>query len=175
MRQIHFSIHTLKNEDGSAIIMALLTLAVLTVIGITSASTSRVELTVVRNEQIYQINFYQAESCANEAAYYIESEADTSNLIPDYSDLGWMNTNDGNLDLSDSGNWVSTGDEDNDNAATSQVGNIQNSNYSAIAKGPRDGSSLDIGSSRLYEFAAYGKSESYNGNAVVEVGYLKRF
>ena len=163
-----------SDEEGSAIVLALLALAALTIIGISSTSTTTVELTVVRNEQIYQVNFYQAESCANEAAYYIESETNTFDLIPDYSDLSWMNEDDDDLDLTDSSNWIATGDDD-DNAGTSQVDNIENANYSTIAKGPRDGSSLDIGASRLYEFSVYGKSESYNGTAVVEIGYLRRF
>ncbi len=167
----------LKNEEGSAIVFALLALAVLTIVGVSSSGISNTELIIVKNELIYQTNFYQAESSANEGAYYIESETNGFELLPDSSGYSWMN--DGNadnpVDLTVSGSWVITGDAATDNAGTSQVKNITNSTYSALANGPRDGSPLDIGSSRLYEFAVFGKSEEYNGSAVVEIGYLKRF
>ncbi len=107
---------TLKNEEGSAIVLALLALAILTILGVSSTDTSITELNIVRNEQIYQINFYQAESCANEAALYIEMESDpTKELTPAYTDSKWISDiNDVNMpDLTKSGNWVDSGNNSN--------------------------------------------------------------
>ena len=167
---------TLKNEEGSAIVLALLALAILTILGVSSTDTSITELNIVRNEQIYQINFYQAESCANEAALYIEMESDpTKELTPAYTDFKWISDiNDVNMpDLTKSGNWVDSGN--NSNSAVSSVKNIDNSGYATVAKGPRPNTSVKVTTTRLYEFAIYGKSESLNGNSVVEIGYLRRY
>ena len=161
----------LKNEEGSAIVIALLALALLTVLGISSTGTTTTELNIVRNLGIYNINFYQAESCANEAAYYIETEANTLNLIPDYSPFAWVN--DGDINLTVTEGWVDTGN--GANSAASRGAGMENAWYALIAKGPRKRSSLDVGSSRLYEFSVYGRSESHGGSSIVEIGYLRRF
>ncbi len=145
----------LNNEKGSAIVIALLVLSVLTIIGISSTNISTTELGIVRNEQIYQINFYLAESSAYEAAVRLERESDTTQLIPGTSGHNWLN------------------DDTTDNSDASQFD--ANATYSAVAKGVRGGSSLDMGSTRLYEFAVFGRSAANNGAELIEIGYLKRF
>ncbi len=165
---VHFS--KMNNEDGSAIVLALLVLAVLTIIGITSINTSNTELNIVRNEQIYQTNFYQAEAGAYEAAQRIEQETDTFKLIPADTTLDWMN--DDTLDFFNASNWVNDGSAgDNSDVSLMSADTV----YSAVSKGVRRGSSLDMGSTRLYEYAAFGLSEWNSGKAIVEIGYLKRF
>ncbi len=160
----------LDNEEGSAIVVALLILAVLTIMGISSTNNSTIELNIVRNEQIYQTNFYQAEASAYEAAQRIEQETNTNNLIVSESNLDWMNND--TLDYFDQSNWLNDGSA-NDNTDVSVID--PNAFYSAVGKGVRMGSSLDIGATRLYEYAVFGMSQWNNGNAVVEIGYLRRF
>ncbi|MDD9304588.1 MAG: hypothetical protein HUK40_20485 [Desulfobacter sp.] len=164
----------LNNEKGSVLLLALILLSVLTVMGLSSINTTSTEYQIVRNERIYQTNFYHAESCANEGAFYLEKENNSSELIPEYTNKAWVHPDDGTIDFSNADNWITAGGA-SDNAGTSSITNIDNSSFSTIAEGLRDCSSLDIGSSRLYEFAVYGKSASNNGSAVIEIGYLKRF
>lgn len=64
----------INNEHGSAIIFAILILAVLTILGVSSINTSTTELKIVRNERIYQCNFYIADSAWKYGAYWLEGQ-----------------------------------------------------------------------------------------------------
>ena len=52
----------LKDEAGGITVIALLMLALLTVIGISASNTSTTEVQITTNAQDYQIAFYAAES-----------------------------------------------------------------------------------------------------------------
>jgi Tfp pilus assembly protein PilX len=168
----------LKNQEGSAIIMALMALAVLTIIGISSINTNIIESQIVRNEQVYQQNFYQAEAAAMEAAQTLEDETNIDNLRPDSGseipmlvatdiDLWTVNANDlQTLTTSMSGG-------ESGAAASSVVVNNQ-AFFSATAEGVVSGS-LDMTSdSNVYGFKIYGYSGDNNGNVFITIGYKKR-
>ena len=53
---------TLKNENGSVIVAALLVLVLLTIIGISAISTSNTELGITANAQLHKMSFFVAES-----------------------------------------------------------------------------------------------------------------
>jgi hypothetical protein len=55
-------IYRLKNEDGSVLVVALLVLALLTVIGIAAMSTTNIEQHISANEKIHKMAFYAAEA-----------------------------------------------------------------------------------------------------------------
>jgi len=163
-----------NNEDGSVIVIAMLILAVLTILGVSSSNTSTTELNIVRNEGIYQTDFYQAESCAYEALQRIEEETVTDRLFSTSNTYDWINNN--TVNLSQSVNWNNFGQSSGipgDNCDVSLIS--ASAFFSVIANGVRSGSSLDIGSTRLYEFDVYGLSGSANDEVLVEMGYLRRF
>ena len=162
----------LNNENGSAIVVALILLAVVTIIGVSSSTTSTIELKIVRNEKLHQLHFYQAEAGAYEAAQRISEEIDPEELIPVLTTYEWLNEDIVDVDFFDSSIWVDDGTL-NDNSDQSLFN--QDTFYASIGKGVRPGSSLDLGSTRLYEFAAFGLSQSNSGKFLVEIGYLKRF
>jgi len=54
--------HTLQNEEGSVIVMALIILVVLTIVGISATNTSTIELQIASNDHFYKIAFYNADS-----------------------------------------------------------------------------------------------------------------
>ncbi|MEA2061444.1 MAG: pilus assembly PilX N-terminal domain-containing protein [Thermodesulfobacteriota bacterium] len=56
----HFHAHLLR-ENGSAVVIAMLVLVVLTIMGISAINLSTTESNILRNQQIYQINFYHTE------------------------------------------------------------------------------------------------------------------
>jgi len=51
-----------KNEDGSVMVVAILMLALLTIIGIAAMSTTNVELKISGNEKSYKMALYAAEA-----------------------------------------------------------------------------------------------------------------
>jgi hypothetical protein len=53
---------TLHNEEGSMMVIALLVLVVLTLIGVTIATTTRVEVQIAGNERFHKIAFHLADS-----------------------------------------------------------------------------------------------------------------
>ena len=65
----------IKNNRGSAIIVALLLLVTLTIIGFTATNTSVFESTIVGNEHRYQIDFYVADSGWKEGAMWLDNGA----------------------------------------------------------------------------------------------------
>lgn len=52
----------LRNEDGSAIILALMILVLLTVIGIAGSNSTRTEMKIASNDKFHKITFYAAEA-----------------------------------------------------------------------------------------------------------------
>ena len=52
----------LENESGSTLILALMVLAVVTILGLFSINTSTTELAIARNDRLYTIAFYAAEA-----------------------------------------------------------------------------------------------------------------
>jgi hypothetical protein len=54
--------NTLNNEEGSMMVIALLVLVILTLIGVTTATTARVEVQIAGNERFHKIAFHLADS-----------------------------------------------------------------------------------------------------------------
>jgi Tfp pilus assembly protein PilX len=62
----------LRDEAGGITVIALLMLALLTVIGISASNTSTTEVQITANAQDYQIAFYAAESGWTEGVVWLE-------------------------------------------------------------------------------------------------------
>jgi hypothetical protein len=67
---------TLKNERGSALIMALVMVMLLALAGIWSSQTSTVETTIGANEKVHKIAFFEAEGGTETGIELIESNID---------------------------------------------------------------------------------------------------
>ena len=80
----------LQNQDGMAIVSAILILAILTLLGVASLQTSITELKISTNMQIHSMNFYAAESGAPVASLYLLNDDFLSEA--DYSDPDWIGT-----------------------------------------------------------------------------------
>ena len=65
----------IKNDRGSAIIVALLLLVALTLLGVTATNTSFFESSIIGNEHRYQIEFYIADSGWKEGAMWLDNSA----------------------------------------------------------------------------------------------------
>jgi Tfp pilus assembly protein PilX len=175
----------MNNEKGSAIVLALILLAVMSIIGISAATNSTIESKIVRNEKIYQQNSYFAEASVYEAAQRIELSPEPAiQLSPETTEYDWLN--DDTVEFSSAGAWQDFGlasGHINDNCDVSVIDPTQTGSsnqkpsvfFAVVNKGIRPGSSLDIGATRVYEFRVFGKAEWQGGLSIVEIGYLKRF
>ena len=168
-------INPINNENGSAIVLALVILAVLTIIGISASTTSTVELKIVRNEKIHTQNFYYAEAGVYEGAQRIEQESNPEvQLIAATTGYDWLNDN--AVDFSTSAAWLNLGPASgnvNDNSDPSLID--PNASFATNFKGVRRGGSVDIGSPRMYEYSVFGLSQWNGGQSIIEIGYLKKF
>jgi len=194
-------ISNLNNEEGSAIVMALIVLVMLTIIGTVSTSNTVFELQIVRNEAIYRRNFYRAESAIVEAAQRLETSG-SSDLLPLTTTYKWLNAASGAFvapDLADIDSWKNDTDPPSwvdppnwiangwppDPAPKSDVSNNMNpadnrnnTRYVAICDGIAAGSSLSMtGGSNLYAYSVYGLFDSTadQGRSLIKMGYYKVF
>jgi Tfp pilus assembly protein PilX len=161
----------LNNENGSTIVVALILLALLTLLGVFSTNTCTTELSIVRNEAIYNRSFYRAEGAALEAAQKMEDEnADQLRLAT--TTLAWLN--DDTVDLTDTANWAGNCAQ-SDNVTD---GANESTRFASISEGIASGASLTMTSpTQLYQYAVHGLYESTQNNARshIVIGYRKRF
>jgi len=86
----------IRNEQGSVIIIAVMVLALLTIIGISSMKTSIIEQQISTNHLIYQMNFYAAESGAPHGSLWLKTLD-----LKDDTDKDWFMP----LDADDNQEW----------------------------------------------------------------------
>jgi len=154
----------MKNQDGSALILVMILLMIVSIIGISALDTTNTEIQIFHNEKIYQKNFYQAESAVMEAAQRIQTESNIDEIRPVSTTKGWLV--DPSIDLEVLATFLA-------NAANSPI--TANASYSANAKGIVSGASLDMTSdSNVYGFTIYGYSADNGGNVFITIGYKKR-
>jgi Tfp pilus assembly protein PilX len=87
---------TLNNQAGSVIVVAMIILALLTILGISSTSTSTLEVRIATNSQDYQLDFYVADSGWRDGAMWIEEQREDTrrpvntagNIVKNF---GWQN------------------------------------------------------------------------------------
>ena len=161
-------LYTEKEENGVVVVIALIMLVFLTLLGISATSTTQTEMCIAQNENTFRKNLYSAECAAMAGAQALENETDVSaleNLSPD-----WLHSSLPDSDIRSDTNW------DPSNGHSNQVLD-ETTRYLAVYQGIAGGSSLDIGaqSTSLRDFVIYGCSTTNHGEALIEVGYRKRF
>ena len=164
-------LRSINNENGSAIVIALMLLSLLTVMGIWSTRKSNVETLIAGNEVARKQTFYRTEGGLIEGAFSIE-EADTgvlSSWAPD-----WLSEADAAPDMTDPANWDFDQVGGDDTAVPSEVDSEVG--FCALDKGVTSGDSLVMtGSSQVRTYAVYSFHDSRDGQALMEVGYKRRF
>jgi len=153
-------ISKLNNEEGSAIVIALIILVLLTMIGITATDNTVIELQIVRNEAIYRQNFYKAESAVIEAAEILEDTVAPADLFPLTTPYNWLKDKAfANADMTDITNWKDSADPPgwpfNNTAISNNMDpadptNRNNTRYAAIANGIAPGSGLGMTGGVIY-------------------------
>jgi Tfp pilus assembly protein PilX len=160
------------NEDGAVVIvLAILLLIMITILGTSSVDLSNTELGIIRNEQIYQQNFYQAESGAMNASQRIDNLDGVTdyNLLMPGSTLVWMNQQTTTF-FETTANWDYDGIAPADNSAQFvDATNMYAANYS----GKQGGSSLKSGSQSVNRYTIYGLALNTGGEALIKMGFKK--
>ena len=156
------------NQEGSAILISVVVLLMLSVIGISAIHNTGIELQVAANNKVYQRNLYAADGAVREPGQKITvfkktDKAQLENLTP-----AWLN--DHNTDITD----PTLGDGISDVAQT--VDATGNTRFAVTDNGVAPGSSLSMSdSTNLHAFCIYSVSRQNNAESVVEAGYLERF
>ena len=165
------SLCILKNEQGSAIVIAMLTLMVVTIIGVSSSNKTASELQVVRNDGIYKHNFYLAEGAAQEGIQRLW------NLIEDPETLhakgpAFLTEPDEEFPMDNLDNWDNDGEGDD----TAEISPLNpDARVAAVDDGIVDGGSLEMTATNVHEFRIFGLSEASNGRVFIQIGYRQRF
>ncbi|OQY26013.1 MAG: hypothetical protein B6244_14415 [Candidatus Cloacimonetes bacterium 4572_55] len=184
---------SVNNEKGTALIISLMLLVLLTLLGMAATTTSTLEIMIADNERDYKVNFYKAESAAIQAAVVMENESDPENKMKgtgewaaggenwlrydkDAStppDMTKLNTWD---DLTTAGGSLEEWATDATNVTQlDDNGNIIVA-YAAQFVGIKQGESLKLtGTERKYSFVIWGHSKTDGGRALIEVGYKREF
>ena len=66
------ALSTLQNEGGSALVVALLMLVVLSLLGISATNTSEMEIQISGSDKLYKMAFYEAENGAQAGCELVE-------------------------------------------------------------------------------------------------------
>jgi Tfp pilus assembly protein PilX len=162
----------IKNEEGSAIVVAVMILMVVTIIGVSSTNTTTVELQIVRNDGIYKQNLYLAEAAAQEGIQRIWNLSRTDPFRLERQAPAWLNNID-DFDLTNPGTWDNDGAGGDDNA---EVSSTDADAILAVTDRIAEGGSLDISSeTNAHQFAVFGIGNRNNGRVFIEIGYRERF
>jgi len=160
------------NEKGSVMVIALLIMTLLTIIGVSAINDTTTELQIARNDAIYKINFFEADGSARQAIQMLEDiPSPQTALVPSSSTVSW---------LQDIGYDPSTQDWDftagaGQNATLSDLPSNE-AGYCVVFNGYAEGTGKDITEpTNLYEYHAYGRSSTTDGDCMVMAGYRIRF
>ena len=165
------TIAILSSQEGSAIVIALMFIVLMTLIGIYATQSANTEIFMARNEVLRNQTFYRTEAGLVEAAFTIEEEI-KANLLdhsPDY-----LFTNAGADDMTDMANWDFDGLDADDTAMPSELD--PEVAFCAVDKGVAAGSSKKAtNTTQVRRYAIYVHHSSRDGRELMEVGYNKRF
>jgi Tfp pilus assembly protein PilX len=144
-------------------VVALLIMAVLTILGISAVSTSNIDIMIAANDRLYKRNFYRAEAASMEGIQIIE-DSDAVDLCPG---LMCGLVTDGTTDMEVASNW------DTGNSLASAATNARSA---VVLTGVAGGASLDMAApSQLFEYHVYGTHNDPDGSVLqIVVGYRKR-
>lgn len=169
------------HQEGSAIVIVLLFLSLMTLVGVWATRNANTEVTIAGNEVRLKRTFYRAEAAVLEAAFLIESQ--TADNLRDHSSLDWLwnAVNGAPNDLSTLANWDFDTQDGDDTAFETTLdldGDGSPDTTAAFAvhdKGAAGGSSLIMtNSSVVRAYSVFGHQNSIDGRAIIEVGYKKR-
>ncbi len=162
----------LKNEDGIALITALMLLVLLTLLGMAATTTSVLEIQIAGNDRDYKQNFYRAETAAYEAARDMGIASNGDNPIKQLEGqdggLQWVTLDKDatdSTDLTNLNNWQAALDA---GEAAASTYNGDTAAYAARFVKKYEQEMTKDYSMRL--FLVLGRNQDNTGQALVELG-----
>lgn len=165
-----------RAERGSALIVVLVVLVMISLIGAVALNHTSTELKLAHNSRCYKQNVYRAEAAIMEIAQIMEIESDPgTNLKPNTSSSVWLSDGTGNTPefSPETEEWVFSGSTPN--AKYSPIYPDNESGYTVVFEGLAPGSSYGMNTTRLWQYGVYGISTVCNGETGVVAGYRIRF
>ncbi len=171
----------MKNEDGSVIVIALILLALATVMGISGTTTTSVELQIAGNDRIQKQNFFLADAGLMENAQLVQNNGALManpatagfNWFHNLSDLPDQN------DVTNDSNWTNQFSQvfmvTNANSGTPNPGITNSTRFLTVYQGVSGGTSLDISKARVYQYRLDSRTIRYNGRIYLEAGFRTAF
>lgn len=164
----------LVNEEGSVLVIALVMLALLTIMGISASTTSNIELQIASHDEVYTENVYLAEAAAIEGIQTLDDVAPNPRDNPP----GYLNPTVGDVsenDILTKSYWKGGAPVNPEDGYDDPNTAGQDTIILAGSQGVVGGSSLDMGKSNVYGYTVYGRCERRNNVVIVGVGYRRAF
>jgi hypothetical protein len=164
-------LNIIADEKGSAIVIALMILSLLTIVGIAATRTSDSEISIAGNEVAYNMVLYDSEGASVEGALNVEV-ADKATLT-NRSPL-WLYSDTAAPDYTDPATWDFNDADGDDNAEESSID--QDLAFASVDLGIAPGYSLSMTQkTQVRSYRIFGYENTRTGQSLVEVGYKKRF
>jgi len=151
----------LFQERGSVLIVALVILALFTLLSVSSTTTTNMEIRITGNENIQKENLYAAEAAAMRCAQDMQ-DTDLRAIIPPAYLNGIESVPQSQSDICNL-----THTDFTELPATTA--------FASVSRGIASGSSLDMTKTRVHEYSVYGWCDRNRNLVIVEVGYRKAF
>jgi hypothetical protein len=161
----------LKNEAGAMMmVMAVMLLALMTVISISALKTANTELKIAANEYLHQQNFYFAEAAVLETLDQLEVLGEISDAA-----IEWMMARGGLINFDDQiFDYWNAEKEPGDAIPHKASLGAGFSESIAVHHGALPGSSLDMSKPTKHLFSIYGRSAK-QGLVMIRLGYVKAY
>jgi len=168
-------------------VIALLIMAILTILGISAIDTSNVEIQITSNERVYKRNFYKAEAAVIAAAQKLETE--TPATLSDVSNLTWLINTDFDVDnlryQLPGGGWQDLQDANGDwidppaaNGIVQKISTVSEYSNARFVVYETTGFIDLTAPSNMHSYRIFGFYDSKGadrGQVIVEIGYKRRF
>jgi len=177
----------LNNENGVALITALMLLVLLTLLGMAATTTSTLEIMIAGNDRAYKQNLYRAESAAVYAAVIMEEQTNpiqilgttgfpwiSPALISDWENTDEFFMNDVYQYWEKSSYSGTEPTPDKGGAGNDAPKLPAGTQYAAVFLGPDPYGTQDDNAAQIKNiWSLYGYSNNNNSKALVELGYGK--
>jgi hypothetical protein len=152
----------LCQDQGSVLIVALVILALFTLLSVSTTTTTNMDIRIIGNENIHKENLYAAEAAAMRCAQDMQDNDLRASIPPTYL------------------NGITTDTQD----VLHNYGSLNQENFAelpattafaSVSQGIASGSSLDMTKIRVHEYLVYGWCDRNKNVVMVELGYRKSF
>jgi hypothetical protein len=157
----------LKNEDGSVLIVALIFLVLLTGIGISSSTTTEIDLRIAGNEKFHKMAFYAADGGTEAGIGLLEENIETRGFSS--STVGTATV----YDLEFYSNVESSTESDNIPSSSNRDAEIPNLNSSSVYLKIYGDTELSTGSALQLAAGYEGKGKGIGGGGAFLVYHIR--